>query len=178
MWSYMSSYIKWSSKMQLRWKNIFQAIREAESCFPDKLVCFRFDLIFVFKLLTEALLDPETNQLVLINAVLFWFGCCYHQDTLGWTEQHPSHPWKIWEQKCEFEAHGQDKMGSNSPWTCSVSSKSVISGYIWDIENYFQVSIDQGKVWISWALSLLLSSATTHPSPWTQESSLAKVNLP
>lgn len=49
----------------------FQAIREVASCFPDKLACFKFDLILFSKLLTEALLDPETNQLVLISAVLF-----------------------------------------------------------------------------------------------------------
>lgn len=74
MWSYMGSYIKCSSKMQLRWKIFFQAIRETEICFPDRLACFRLNLIFFFKLLTEALLDPETNQLVLINAalVLVW----------------------------------------------------------------------------------------------------------
>lgn len=58
-------------------KKYFSRLSEiAESCFPERMTCFRFDLISVFKLLTEALFDPETNQLVLINAVLFWFGCC------------------------------------------------------------------------------------------------------
>lgn len=71
IWSYMNSYIKCIWKMQLSWKNISQAIREVASCFPGRLACFKFDLILFSKLLTEALFDPETNQLVLISAVLF-----------------------------------------------------------------------------------------------------------
>lgn len=59
--------------MQLSWKNIFSGYqRGGKSFFPDRLACFSFDLILFSKLLTEALLDPETNQLVLISAVLVW----------------------------------------------------------------------------------------------------------
>lgn len=66
-----------------------------------------------------------------------------------------------------------------SPWTHTKCVQQVT--YQWIYLGYgklFQVSIDQEKVWISWALSLLFPFSIIHQSPWTQETSLGKVNLP
>jgi len=77
------------------------------------------------------------------------------------------------EQIPELKAYGLDWLENNNPQT--VSNKSVVNVYIWDMENEFQASICLVKCCLFWGLSLLVPSAFTHYLPLTWETFLAKL---
>lgn len=164
--------------MQLSWKNIFSGYqRGGKSFFPDRLACFSFDLILFSKLLTEALLDPETNQLVLISAVLVWVSTvltsehyCIGQNNThqltGGSEKTISGA-DTWTQSLRLGLAGKQQP--------SVSNKLVVNIYIWNMENEFQAFMCLVKCCLSWGLSLLVPSAFTDYLPLTWETFLAKL---
>lgn len=168
-------------KMQLKnaaeMKKYFSRLSERQKVvFQTGWLVLRLTWSFFSKLLTEALHDPETNQLVLINAalVLVWMlltsGHRWLDRTTPLTPlEHLRAGMWVWSLKVGLD--GKQQL-LDTQQVCPESQLSVDISGIWKIIS--------GLHWRSGSPGLFpcCPSAIIHQSPCTQETSLAKVNLP